>query len=257
MKILVLGSIDGDVDKVNAILNSHKDVDMAVCLGDMCLASQSTPLEFFLRTKFRHQADIPIQANKDGFIFSRPTYLVYGALDDPFIPLNELGMKNLFPVWQERTTVMAYNDDYSKMEGRSIGFLSGYYNLRKFKKTNPRRQKMSRERQSMSLCKDDFLPFKQDLIEILFSYESPFGYPKLNDDGLSFGCPNITTLVEKSKVKVVFYGHHRVNNHVLDMNLNCHMIGLDGETYGLVDLYNKEITLMSMDNETLEVFKYE
>lgn len=244
MKLLITASPDGRLDILDNLLNKHEEIDAAVCLGDSCIASESTPLEYFLRSKFRDQANIPIEMNKRGHAFKRPVYLLYGALDDPFIPKNEFGLKNVFPIWQGVHQFASYNDDCSIMKTINIGFLSGYYNIRKFKKKNSRRLKMSRERQSLALCMNDFLAFRNTKLDILFSYDSPYEFPESNND-VVLGCPQIASLVTSSQAKWVFYGHHR--SFSMSVKDGITYVGLDKliNSYCIYDTYNQLLSIMN------------
>lgn len=239
MKILIFTNADGNLELVNGLLGIT-DTLAAISLGDLVLASQSTPIKKFLREKYRHLANQSIDWNLNNKFFVKPIYAIYGALDDPFIPKDELNIGNLFPIISD---VKKFSD----RNNSTIGFLSGYYNERNFGFTNPKRKNFSRERKSLSLCISDFIDFYKSKIDIFLSYESPFGYPIENR-----GCSNILSVIMKTECKLSVYGHHRK----FDMkNLwvgtrTIKIIGLDKleNMYMIIDTDNKVASVFRHSN---------
>lgn len=237
MKILLFASAQGNLDLVNTIIDKHPEVLFCVSLGDMCLYSESTKVEYFLRQKFRHQSKSSIEWNKKGLGFNKPIYSIYGALDDPFIPSQELGIKNIFNIWTSQMDLMVHDNLYKTSKIVKSAFISGYFNIAQFKNKNNFRNKMKRQRQSLALCLDDFRMFYKKNIDIIFSYESPLNYP---DQGI--GCPLTSSTLFDSKASTIFYGHHR--KFQVDYVNNQSIIGVPAleEGYFIVDLYSKIAT---------------
>jgi Icc-related predicted phosphoesterase len=267
MKLLIFSNTDGDFEYIDTLLEEYSDVDAGISLGDMYLYSKSTPIEYFLRSKFRHLSEKSIELNKKGFNFNKPIFGVYGELDDPFIPLNEFKINNLFLHWQLINNFLGHNENMTLTKKISIGFLGGYYNTRKFPKQNNRRNKMSRERQSLALCHNDFNLFNNNKLDILFTHDSPLGYPPntapISMTGLPtiepppFGCMAITDLIKRTKPSLILYGHHR-SFYYERLDEKCDLprttMGIPplNNGHAILDIYNRKITIRMIDQQDKE-----
>lgn len=250
MKVLVFASPDGDIDLINKTIKKES-VDICICLGDLCLASESTPLEYFLRKKFRNQGERVRLANINNEKFEKPVYSIYGSLDDLFIPNNELNISGLIPVWSGIYNILATNDDLTQSKIIKLGFMSGYYNPKKFQKVNSSRKKMSRERKSLALSLEDYKNMRNNF-DILFSYESPVNIPKPG-----FGCPRMYDLFMKSNSKIMFHGHHRSFGHSsFCENKHIFSVGELKSGYYIFDLFNGNIKAILNNNENIKEVIY-
>jgi len=227
MKTLIVGSTYGELDKINLLYEKHPEVDMCIAMGDNYLFSESTPVEFFLRKKFRDRYK-PISKKIN---FEKPVFALYGELDDPFIPQNEMKFGNFFSMWQSTINFAAMNEDKTKSRDIKIGFLSGYYNQRGYKNINKGRMKLARERKSLALCRDDFNKFSSQVIDYLFTHDAPIGHLHEN-----MGCPAINGLMNRVS-KLTFCGHYNDGIELLGLVI----VGPLSEGYWILDMYDNNL----------------
>lgn len=225
MQLLIFASPDGDLELINTTMAKHPETTFAVNLGDMCLHSSSSKLQYFLRSKFRDQANQSIEWNLNNKQFNKLLINLYGAADDPFIPQEELKIGYLLPTWAKVEDFISHNSNYTKSKKIKCGFLSGYFNAKSFKRSNTYRNKMSRERKSTMLCKDDLAVFENvDNLDYFFGYESPEV------------CRSLETLLNRLGPKYAFFGHLRKwsehKNHI--------HVGPLKEGYVILDTFNNE-----------------
>lgn len=260
MKLLVFANTDGNFEYINELLEKE-NVDAGISLGDMFLYSESTPIKYFLRSKFRHLSEKSIELNKKGFSFVKPVFGVYGELDDPFIPANELKINNLFLYWQLVNDFLGHNEDRTSTKKVRIGFLSGYYNPKKFQKSNSKRNKMSRERQSLALCGNDFNLFNNDTLDILFTHDSPSGCPPSEDDTKFFGCCAINNLINRTRPALTLFGHHRSFSYdvIGSVPYNPTIIGIPPleKGYAILDIYKREVRVILQDSPISLRYRHE
>ena len=242
MKILIFSNAYGNLDLVNQILD-QTDVSMAFSLGDLVLASESSPLDKLIREKYRNYAMTCIEWNKQSKFFQKPVFALFGSMDDPFIPLNELNIKNLFPVWNGTNKYSAFSKLDKKTKVVTIGTLGGYYNIHNFRYNNSKRSNFCREKKTLSLCVNDFEEFKNRSLDILLSYESPIGYP-IN----GIGCPNILSLIKTTNCKLSIFVHHRVTK-IFSETYEQKLISLGKleNVYIIADIYNNIINIYFHD----------
>lgn len=254
MKLLIFSNTNGDFEYINKLLIEHKDIDAGISLGDMYLYSASTPIQYFLRSKFRHLGQNSINLNSNGFGFVKPVFGIYGELDDPFIPANEFRINNLFLYWQWISDFLGHNEDRTQTKKIRIGFLGGYFNPKKFSKYNTKRNKMSRERQSLALCHNDFNIFKNNKLDILFSHDTPLGYPYSH-----YGSESITNLINKTQPKLIMCGHHReYKNDLFKTSDNYEIPLIEIPTldvgYAIVNIFEQKYSIFNDKEVTTNVY---
>jgi hypothetical protein len=255
LKILVFSNSDGNVGLINEVLERHDDVDLGISLGDMCIFSDSSPVRYFMRSKYLDQAKSFIDFNKNKGYFSKPIYTLFGSIDDPFVPKNELMIPNLIPIWHSIMDFVGYNESRTTSKNIKCGFLSGYLNTRDMHKRNRYREKMSREKKSLAICYNDFDVFNRQAFDVLFTYEAPpSGYPYSTNLMDSSAQNLVSKLFDNSYAKRWFYGHLRQSKVIeTPHKIICGLPALmDG--YAIYDLFTEQLITFNTKDGKYETY---
>lgn len=224
MQLLVVAGVNGRFDLLSPLLERF---DHCISIGDFNLFGPSCNVENFCAKKYIKEAE-KAKADLLKFrTFSR-VYHIYGSRDDlcsdPFGFFSKRGI--FFP-----GTLMT-------LYGVQFHVLSGYYNFSPLKKDycgyeeSPKTKLLLNEPKINALKENIKTTKNKQEKTLLFSYESPGGYPFLGR-----GCPQLTPLVDE--VDFWIYGHHNV------LSITNKIIGIPNidRCYCVLDTLNYEFQI--------------
>lgn len=261
MKILIYANVDGDFETLREVYEQVSGINLAICVGNFPLVSESTPLDKFYKDHFISEGQVAKQFMAGNNHLPAMTYAMYGEYDDPAIPLEEWQIMNMLRIQHfTAADVVAYDRqpaeqlDVPITKRVRVGFMGGYYSHALWGQINEDRLKRERSRKSLAICKSDIDGVGGGPLDFLFTFEAPNQY----DGQVKFrgGTAKINELIHKTEPTVHFHAHMR--DASVGYVGNTLSIGIPSlrEGFYILDLYTGRVAACRPNlNEHLDVYE--